>query len=162
MTKVGILTCSSSVQDTVCSSYLCFEAVHGKTGEFARYEDEVQVQGITSCAGCAGSVFAAKILRRVASLKAAGAEVIHMAKCMSDGCPFATKYEKLIREAFPNLPLVRGTHPSPVESEEDKKRIGAAIVATITELRPTGPEIVEGVRRSAQCGAGCTGCAQQA
>jgi len=162
MTKVGILTCSSLVQDAACSSYLCFESARGKTGEFARYDDEVQVQGIISCAGCAGAAFAPKILRRVTSLVASGVEAVHMAMCMSNSCPFANKYEKLIHEAFPDLPLVRGTHLPAVSDKEAQARIGMALVEELTAHRPTAPEMVEAMRRSAQCGAGCAGCAQHA
>jgi len=80
-------------------------------GFFEKYqEQEVVLVGIISCAGCPTIGAPEKILKRVKSLASLRADVIHLSYCMTAVCPFIHKYIKVIKEAFPKIEIVEGTH----------------------------------------------------
>ena len=137
MTDIGILTCSNTTQDVGCSVFGCLRAASDAQAPFspAEYPDGVRVVGVISCAGCAGKRSHEKILRRVGALAASGARAIHFATCMVEGCPFLARYESVIREACPELAVVRGSHARPPEGFLE--RLNAALVAP----RPSVAEI---------------------
>lgn len=145
MTDIGILTCSNTTQDVGCSVFGCLRAANAAQAPFspAEYPGGVRVVGVISCAGCAGRRSHEKILRRVGALVASGARAVHLATCMVDGCPFVARYEGAIREAFPELALVRGTHATPPEAFLE--RLDAALVAP----RQSVPEIAAALRAGA-------------
>lgn len=119
MKKIGLLTCSNMTQNVGCSSFKCLESAYDRDGEFARYDEEVRVLGVVNCAGCPGTTGHEKILKRVNALAASGVSAIHMTSCMVHNCPFVAKYEKVIRQALPDLEVVRGTHaPLPPQVQE--------------------------------------------
>lgn len=148
MTDIGILTCSNTTQDVGCSSFGCLRAAHDGAGVFAAYPDGVRVMGIINCAGCPGLRSHEKILRRVGALVASGVSAIHLAYCMLQGCPFVGKYERVIKKAYPDVAVVRGTHPAPPAEVEGLllARIGEWMVAP----RKTVPEIGREVRLSVE------------
>jgi len=115
MVKVGILTCSNSVNESGCSGIGCHDAAYSRTGKLGEHGEEVRIMGMINCAGCPGKSGFDKILRRVRSLTASGAEVLHLGNCMEVYCPFISKYEQAINQAFPDLKVVRGVHNSPPE-----------------------------------------------
>lgn len=145
MTDIGLLTCSNTTQDVGCSVFGCLRAVSEAQAPFsaAQYPDGVRVVGVISCAGCAGKRAHEKILRRVGALAASGARAIHFATCMVDGCPFLARYESVIREAYPELAVVRGSHARPPEAFLE--RLDAALAAP----RPSVPEIAAALRAGA-------------
>jgi predicted metal-binding protein len=140
MANVGILTCSSAVQEMGCSGFACFDAAYDKTGEFSAYPGDIRIKGIISCSGCPGKSGIGKILRRVNSLIASGIDTLNLGNCMVSHCPFITRYEQAIQEAHPALKIVRGVHA--YTPEEQMARIGERYVAELTAQRPTTPEIV--------------------
>lgn len=143
MAHVGILTCSSAVQEMGCSSsMLCFDAAYDKTGALSAYPGDIRIKGIISCAGCPGKLGARKILRRVNALVASGVDVLHLGNCMVTHCPFIAKYEQAIREANPELKIVRGVHPAPLPPEQ-MAQVGERYVAELNAQRPTTPEIIK-------------------
>ncbi|WP_428564066.1 MAG: CGGC domain-containing protein [Solidesulfovibrio sp. DCME] len=146
MTDIGILTCSNTTQDVGCSAFGCLKAAAAGEGVFAAYPDGARVVGLINCAGCPGSHAHDKILRRVGALVASGVEAIHFAYCMVKGCPFLGKYERTIREAFPGLTLVRGSHPAPPPQVEEPllQEIGQWMVAP----RKSIPEIGRDLRQA--------------
>ena len=137
MTDIGLLTCSNTTQDVGCSVFGCLRATSEAQAPFSavEYPDGVRVAGVISCAGCAGKRSHEKILRRVGALAASGAKAIHFATCMVEGCPFLARYESVIREACPELAVVRGSHARPPEGFLE--RLNAALVAP----RPSVAEI---------------------
>ncbi|BAH77856.1 CGGC domain-containing protein [Solidesulfovibrio magneticus] len=145
MTDIGILTCSNTTQDVGCSVFGCLRAVSEAQAPFSavEYPDGVRVVGVISCAGCAGKRSHEKILRRVGALAASGARAIHFATCMVDGCPFLARYESVIREAYPELAVVRGSHARPPEAFLE--RLDAAMAAP----RQSVPEIAAALRAGA-------------
>jgi predicted metal-binding protein len=146
MPDIGILTCSNTTQDVGCSSFGCLKAAYAGEGTFGAYPDSVRVMGIINCAGCPGLRSHDKILRRVGALAASGVSAVHFAYCMVEGCPFLPKYERAIREAFPELTLVRGSHPAPPAQVEEPllREIGHWLVAP----RKSIPEIARDLRQS--------------
>ena len=153
MKKIGILTCTNTTQDMGCSSFACFEKAYEGSGEFERHNDAggAQIAGIISCASCPTAVAPDKILRRVRTLTATGVEAIHLSSCMMTICPFKRKYAKLIREAFPHLEVVEGTHtPSP----EEEKQVVGCMKAMLTQPQQTMADLVEAATKAQTAPAG--------
>ncbi len=113
--KIGTLTYPNPTQDVACSSFLCLKGVNESEGGFACYKAErgVQLAGIINCSGCPTAVVPEKLLGRVRSLTELGVDAIHLSACMLALCPFKNKYLKILRERFPGIEFVEGTHRGP-------------------------------------------------
>jgi len=122
MAKIGILTCTSVTQDIPCGSFGCLQSFNMRVGQFERYadDDELQLVAIISCAGCPTLRAPEKILSRVRAIALAGATAMHISYCLMQACPYRKKYISLIKEHFPDLEVVEGTHPPP-EDEAGQK-----------------------------------------
>ena len=142
MTDIGILTCSNTTQDVGCSCVGCLKTAHEGLPPFDAYPDGVRVLGIINCAGCPGKQGHGKILRRVGALAASGVSVIHLATCLTESCPFVGKYESVIKEAFPDLAVVRGTHPAP--PGEFLEQVGVWLTAPRKSVPEIGRDLREG------------------
>ena len=119
MKRIGILTCGNTTQDYACSSIGCFEDFNAKKGTFATYAEEgSELVGVISCAGCPTLYAPEKIFRRVRTLAASGVEAVHLANCLIGLCPFKNKYLNLLREEFPHISFVEGTHHVDPQFEE--------------------------------------------
>ncbi len=112
MTRIGIITCANCAQETNCSSVVCFADMRKRRGHFDRYpkDEELAFVGLVHCTGCPTAVAPGKILKRIRSLVAYKLDVLHFSHCMTALCPFIKKYEKEIKNAFPELEIVHGTH----------------------------------------------------
>lgn len=110
MTKVAIMNCSNVTQDLGCSSSLCLQHARNKDGEFARYDDEVELDGIINCAGCPGIFGPDKIKNKLRALGDLNVDVIHLSNCLSFFCPWVESYRKYIAQEYPNIEIVLGTH----------------------------------------------------
>ena len=110
MKRIGILTCSNATQGVACSSFLCLKGINEGEGAFAHYEGGAQLAGIINCSGCPTAVVPEKLLGRVRSLTELGADAIHLASCMLALCPFENNYLKILKERFPEIEFVEGTH----------------------------------------------------
>ena len=66
--------------------------------------------GIIYCAGCPTLGAPKKILKRVKSLASFRVDAIHLSYCMTAVCPFINKYIKVIKEVYPEIEIVEGTH----------------------------------------------------
>lgn len=111
MTKVGIISCFNISEEHGCVMIGCLAHARGKKTFFESHEGEVVLQGVISCNGCPTAVGTEKILRRVKMLTEYGVDALHFSSCLVQLCPFLDQFETHIREAFPELTLVRGTHP---------------------------------------------------
>ena len=125
MTKSGILTCSNSTQDMNCSSAGCLASMRGRQGGFERYskDENLELVGIISCANCPTLAAYDKIVLRVKALVEFGAEVIHFAYCVDTLCPFKAKYKAVIKEEYPDLKIVMGTHAAKVTPEQYRAKV---------------------------------------
>ncbi|MFZ5648063.1 MAG: hypothetical protein ACOY30_10645 [Bacillota bacterium] len=68
-------------------------------------------------------------------------DAIHFSFCMTALCPFREKYVRVIREAYPDIRLVMGTHTprDPGEFQEEVKDLlcaGRMTMADLIEGRP--------------------------
>jgi predicted metal-binding protein len=143
MKKIGILTCSNTTQDMNCASAGCFASMRGRQGGFERYskDEELELVGIISCANCPTLAASDKILLRVKALVEFGAEVIHFAYCVDTLCPFKAKYKAAIKEAYPDIELVMGTHAAKVTPDQYRAKVNKLlchprqIMADITKGR---------------------------
>ena len=119
MTRIGILTCSNCTQDSNCASVVCLGDMRKRRGFFERYsaDSELHLIGIINCAGCPTLAAPEKILRRVRGLASYTIDVLHFSYCMTALCPFIRKYQMVIKEAYPDLEIVLGTHAPRDNSE---------------------------------------------
>jgi predicted metal-binding protein len=117
MARIGIITCANCTQDGNCASVVCLGDMRKRRGFFERYpqEEPLDLVGLISCAGCPTVAAPEKILRRVRAVANFRIDALHLSFCMTAVCPFVRKYEEVIREHFPGLEIVLGTHkPGPV------------------------------------------------
>ncbi len=118
MKRIAILTCNNTTQDYACSSIGCFEDFNAKNGTFASYtDDDTKLVGVISCAGCPTLYAPEKIFRRVRTLAASNVDAVHLANCVVGLCPFKNKYLNLLRDEFPQIAFVEGTHVADPEME---------------------------------------------
>jgi predicted metal-binding protein len=117
MARIGIITCANCTQDANCAAVVCLADLRKRRGFFERYpkDEPLDLVGFISCAGCPTVAAPAKILRRVRAIADFKVDALHLSYCMTAVCPFVHQYEKVIKENFPGLEIVLGTHkPSPV------------------------------------------------
>ncbi len=112
MARIGILTCSNSTQDANCASVSCLGDMRKRKGFFDGYskEETLELIGIINCSGCPTLAAPEKILRRIRALADYRIDALHFTYCMTALCPFLKKYEKVIREKYPDMKIVHGTH----------------------------------------------------
>lgn len=125
MARIGILTCSNATQDLGCSSVSCLSDFRKRKGTFAEYpEDEkLTLVGIINCPGCPTLTGPDKLLQRIRALTEFKVDTIHFTYCMKVLCPFKVQYEKVLREAFPSIKIVIGTHREHIIPEEFRGRV---------------------------------------
>jgi len=112
MARIGILTCSNCTQETNCAAVVCLGDLRKRRGFFERYKDEEKVEliGMINCAGCPTLAAPEKILKRVKALAGYRLDALHFSFCMTALCPFLKQYEKVIKNNYPGLEIVHGTH----------------------------------------------------
>lgn len=125
MTKIGILTCSNATQDLGCSSASCLASFRKRSGAFAEYPEEkdLELTGIINCPGCPTLTGPDKLLQRIKGLTEFGVDAIHFTYCVKALCPFKEKYRKSLAEAFPGIKIVAGTHESRLTPEQFREKI---------------------------------------
>lgn len=112
MTRIGIIICARYQS---CGGGKCFRALRERTGAFARYpkDEQVEIVGYSYCGGCPGG----NIESVPEEMKKNGAQVIHLATGLVVGyppCPNLRKFKELIEKKH-QLPVVVGTHPIPLK-----------------------------------------------
>jgi predicted metal-binding protein len=120
ISRIGILTCSNATQDLGCSSVSCLNDLRKRKGAFKRYEEEdaLDLVGIISCSGCPTLAGPDKLLKRIKALTEFRIDAIHFSYCVDALCPFKGKFESLIKEQFPEVEVVIGTHEIPITDEQ--------------------------------------------
>lgn len=132
MTRIAILTCSNCAQETNCAAVVCLGDMRRRQGFFEAYpEDEpLELIGLISCAGCPTLAAPEKILRRVRALAQYRLDALHLSYCMTALCPFLPKYRRVIRDAYPDLDVVLGTH-KPIDVDEFRRGVRELLCPTI-------------------------------
>ncbi|MDW7649758.1 MAG: CGGC domain-containing protein [Bacillota bacterium] len=120
MARIGILTCSNATQDLGCSSVSCLRDLRKRKGAFERYKEEntLDLVGIINCSGCPTLTGPDKLLNRIRALTEFRIDAIHFTYCMEALCPFRRKYEQLLKDNFPHIEIIIGTHEAHVTHEE--------------------------------------------
>jgi predicted metal-binding protein len=119
--KTGILTCSNTTRVLDCPLGACLKDLYERKGAFKEYGNKrIELVGINSCHGCPTVVGESSILSKIESLKHYGATHIHISYCVLVLCPFVKRYIKVIKDKFPDLNLIQGTH-QPHQSREKFK-----------------------------------------
>ncbi len=136
MTKIGIINCENLKSDLSCSSVLCFKDLNAGAGSFKNYNGDVEIVGMVSCAGCPTAIGHEKILNKVNGLVSFGAEKIHLASCIMAICPFKAKYEKVIKEHYPNIEIVLGTHGEREHIKEEQEHFRGMVNSLLGTRRP--------------------------
>ncbi len=132
MTRIGILTCSNCAQETNCAAVVCLRDMRKREGFFQSYSGDgpLELIGLISCAGCPTLAAPEKILKRVRALAEYRLDALHLSYCMTALCPFLPKYQRIIREAYPDLVVVLGTH-KPIDVEEFRRGVKELLCPTI-------------------------------
>jgi len=132
MARIGILTCSNCAQETHCAGVVCLRDMRKREGFFEAYsvDEPLELIGIINCAGCPTLAAPEKILSRVRALAEYRLDALHLSYCMTALCPFITKYQRIIREAYPDLAVVVGTH-KPIDVEEFRRGVRELLCPTI-------------------------------
>lgn len=133
MARIAILTCANCTQETNCASVVCLGDLRKRKGFFDRYpqDQELHLIGIISCAGCPTLAAPEKILRRVRAVAEYRLDALHLSYCMTALCPFLAKYQKMIRDAYPELELVCGTHTPAIPSSFVAKSMNFSAQASL-------------------------------
>jgi len=142
MARIGILTCSNCTQDSNCASVVCLADMRKRRGVFERYaEDEpLELIGIINCAGCPTLAAPEKILRRVSAVAEFKIDALHLSFCMTVLCPFIKKYSEIIKEEYPNIELVMGTH-KPGDLIMFQKGVKELLCQTLASVQTMGDMI---------------------
>lgn len=125
MAKIGILTCSNATQDLGCSSVSCLADFRKRKGAFAEYpgDEKLTLAGIINCPGCPTLTGPDKLIGRIRALTDFGVDTIHFSNCVKALCPFREKYQDALRESFPDIKIVLGTHEEHLRPEEFRRRV---------------------------------------
>lgn len=136
MARIGILTCSNCTQETNCAAVVCLADMRKRRGFFERYqgEEKLDLVGIINCSGCPTLAAPEKILKRVASLADYKIHALHFSFCVTTLCPFVKKYQKVIQEAYPDLPIVLGTH-APLDKTEFRDNMKELLCPSIHRVQ---------------------------
>lgn len=132
MARIGIVTCSNCTQETHCASVVCLADMRKRKAFFEPYpkDEPLDLIGIITCAGCPTLAAPEKILKRVRAVAEFRLDALHFSYCMTALCPFVAKYERVIREAYPGLKIVPGTH-NPVDKVRFRKTVKELLCPTI-------------------------------
>ena len=125
MTRIGILTCSNATQDLGCSSVSCLKSLRKREGAFADYpeSEDLTLVGIINCPGCPTLTGPDKLLERIRALTDFGVDVIHFTYCVKALCPFKEKFRKALKERFPDIKIVIGTHDVKITDKEYRDKV---------------------------------------
>jgi len=124
MKRIGIITCANTTKILDCPLSPCLRDFYDRKGEFARYKGlDTELAGIISCQGCLGGLAPEAILSKANSLVHYGADNIHLAYCLVVLCPYLSKYITILKEAYPKVEIIPGTHEPHASPEETRRSI---------------------------------------
>ena len=144
MARIGILTCSNCTQETNCAAVVCLGDMRKRRGFFERYRDEEKLDliGIINCSGCPTLAAPEKILKRVKALAAYRLDALHFSYCMIALCPFLKKYQAVVKEAYPDLEIVLGTH-IPKDKDQFRQDVRELLCPTVSATQDMN-DIIKG------------------
>jgi predicted metal-binding protein len=125
MARIGILTCSNATQELGCSSVSCLADLRKRRGAFSVYpeNEDIVLVGIINCPGCPTVIGPDKLLQRIRALTEFRVDAIHFSFCIKALCPFKEKYSRALKEAFPGIRIITGTHEEHITEDEYRRRV---------------------------------------
>ncbi len=116
MTKIAIVGCKR-IQDQLCvACEKCLKAMSLKEGEFARYDDDLELVALGNCGDCPGLIMPKlTLMGEIAASLDREYDVIHLGTCVvkakkTGQCPLDfDKVANLVKENF-GKEVVVGTH----------------------------------------------------
>ena len=134
MARIGILTCSNCTQESNCASVVCLGDMRKRRGFFDRYsgEEPLDLIGIINCAGCPTLAAPEKILKRVRALAEFRLDALHLSFCLTAVCPFVKRYIEIIKEAYPDLEIILGTH-QPMDKTHFQQGLKELLCQTLSQ-----------------------------
>ena len=116
MAKIAIVGCKR-VQDQLCiACEKCLKAISLKDGEFARYDDTIELVALGNCGDCPGLIMPKlTLMNEIAEMLGREYDVIHLGTCVvkakkTGQCPLDfEKIATLVKENF-GKEVVIGTH----------------------------------------------------
>jgi predicted metal-binding protein len=150
MARIGIMTCSNCTQESNCASVVCLGDLRKRKGFFERYpqDEPLDLIGLINCAGCPTLAAPEKILRRVKAVADFRLDALHLSFCITALCPFIKKYAEVIRQQYPHLDLVLGTH-QPVDQAKFRQGVKELLCQTLASMQ-TMNEMIRGTIRVPQ------------
>ncbi len=116
MPRVAILYCQRIKDHSCVGCAKCFKAIREKNGEFARYQDDIDLVAMTDCGDCPGlAAPRMKLLMETAKGLERAIDVVHFGTCMKAAmetaeCPIDPDTMKVILEKRFGVEVVLGTH----------------------------------------------------
>lgn len=116
MPKIAIVGCKR-IQDQLCiACEKCLKAVSAKDGEFARYDDDIELVALGNCGDCPGLIMPKlTLMEEIAKSIGREYDIIHLGTCVvkarkTGQCPLDfDRIKKLVKENF-GKEVVVGTH----------------------------------------------------
>ncbi len=132
MARIGIVTCSNCSQDTNCASVVCLGDMRKRRGFFERYkvDEPLDLIGIINCAGCPTIAAPKKILKKVRAVADFRLDALHFSFCMTALCPFIEQYAKAIKQEYPDLEIVFGTH-KPIDKKKFQEGVNELLCPAV-------------------------------
>jgi len=123
--RVGILICANASLKLNCRSASCKSDFKNRDGMFKSYPTDrnVDLISIASCPGCPTDVAPGSLFKEVEAL-AKTVQIIHFSSCIVALCPFKEKTMEPLKNKFPAIVFIAGTHGSIAGGDEfwDKVR----------------------------------------
>ncbi len=116
MAKIAIVGCKR-IQDQLCiACEKCLKAISEKDGEFARYDDDIELMALGNCGDCPGLIMPkVTLMNEIAEMLGRNYDTIHLGTCVvkaknTGECPLDfEKITKLVKDNFGKEVIV-GTH----------------------------------------------------
>jgi predicted metal-binding protein len=120
MARIGILNCSNASQELGCAMSACLADWRKKKGGFSKYEDgeRIDLIGVINCPGCPTLTGTDKLMQRIQGLTAFRLDALHLSNCIVALCPFKMKYIDAIKQSYPELTVIEGTHQEHISRED--------------------------------------------
>jgi len=124
MKRVGILTCANASLKLSCCSASCKSDFKNRDGMFKSYsrDRDVELVSIASCPGCPTDVAPGSLLREVKAL-AKTVQIIHFSSCIVALCPFKENLMEPLKNKFPAIVFIAGTHGTITAGDEFWEKI---------------------------------------
>jgi predicted metal-binding protein len=116
MARIAILYCKRVKDHSCIACAKCYKGIAEKNGEFAKYDDEIELIAMTDCGDCPGLAFPrVKLLTEVTNGLERPFDTLHLGTCVklameTAECPIDFEELSLRLEKKFGINVVLGTH----------------------------------------------------